>query len=174
NSNVVDWILIELRDTTGGQGNAVRSARLDSKAGYLLNYGKVTGLDGSRNLKFYTTPDYDLYAIVWHRNHIGVMSAYSITKTGGIYTHDFSSGSGQVYGGINGHKEVATGVWGMIGGDGDGNGQVNNGDKNDIWAIQAGTGGYKQGDFDMNSQVNNGDKNDIWIPNTGLGGQVPD
>ncbi|MBN1281150.1 MAG: hypothetical protein JXA00_05830, partial [Candidatus Thermoplasmatota archaeon] len=64
-------------------------------------------------------------------------------------------------------------VWGMVGGDGNADSQVNNGDKNDIWSTQAGTSGYRAGDFDLNGQVQNQDKNNIWAPNTGWGSQVP-
>ncbi|MCD4747439.1 MAG: hypothetical protein K8R58_14175, partial [Bacteroidales bacterium] len=95
-------------------------------------------------------------------------------ESGGIYTYDFSTGAGQAYGGANGHKEIGTGIWGMIGGDGDANSQIGNADKNDVWAVQAGSAGYLSGDFTMDVQVNNSDKNDVWAPNSGKGGQVPD
>jgi len=62
----------------------------------------------------------------------------------------------------------------MVGGDGDANNQIENADKNDVWAVQAGASGYLSGDFTMDVQVNNTDKNDIWAPNSGKGGQVPD
>ncbi|MCD4734485.1 MAG: hypothetical protein K8R53_00450, partial [Bacteroidales bacterium] len=71
------------------------------------------------------------------------------------------------------HKEIGTGIWGMIGADGNADSQINNADKLDVWAVQAGSGGYQNGDFNLDAQVNNSDKNDVWIPNTGLGGQVP-
>ncbi|MCD4735256.1 MAG: hypothetical protein K8R53_04380, partial [Bacteroidales bacterium] len=92
----------------------------------------------------------------------------------GKFSYDFTIGSGQAYGGSNGHREIAAGIWGLTGADGNADGQINNGDKNDVWIIQAGNSGYLEGDFNMDVQVNNGDKVDIWIPNTGLGGQVPD
>jgi len=60
----------------------------------------------------------------------------------------------------------------MIGGDGNVDGQVNNGDKIDIWSVQAGTSGYLQGDFNMDGQVSNPDKVDVWSPNGGFGSQV--
>ncbi|MCD4745399.1 MAG: hypothetical protein K8R58_03785, partial [Bacteroidales bacterium] len=104
----------------------------------------------------------------------GIMSASPLSEIGGIYTYDFSNGADKVYGGTNGHKEIGTGIWGMIGGDGDANSQIGNTDKNDVWAVQAGTSGYLSGDFTMDVQVNNSDKNDIWAPNSGKGGQVPD
>jgi hypothetical protein len=87
--------------------------------------------------------------------------------------YDFTTGSGQYYGGSNGAKELEAGVWGMIAGDADANGQVQTTDKNDYWWIQTGTAGYKSGDFNMNGQVQTSDKNDYWWLNSGLGSQVP-
>jgi len=173
NANVVDWILIELRDTTEAQF-ATGTTMIARQAGFLLKNGTICSLDGSSNLFFNVTIADSLFAVVWHRNHLAVMSAFSLIESAGIYTYDFTSGSGQVYGGVLGHKEIAPGIWGMIAGDGNANGQVNNVDKNDIWAQQAGTSGYLSGDFSMDSQVNNLDKNDLWAPNTGSGSQVPD
>jgi len=38
---------------------------------------------------------------------------------------------------------------------------------------RSGSAGYMNGDFNCDGQVNNSDKNDIWAPNGGLGTQVP-
>ncbi|MCD4744915.1 MAG: hypothetical protein K8R58_01295 [Bacteroidales bacterium] len=173
NSNIVDWLLVELRDTTEAQ-YASSLTKIAQQAAFVLNDGSIVGTDGSSILSFNHSIIHNLFVVIWHRNHLGVISANAVTKTGSVYTYDFTTGSGQAYGGANGHKEIGTGVWGMIGGDGDANKQISNADKNDVWAVQAGTSGYLSGDFTMDIQVNNTDKNDIWAPNSGKGGQVPD
>ena len=170
---VIDWALIELRDTTEAKF-AVPSTMIARQAAFLMSDGTVRGMDAASLPQFNTSVSNGLFAVIWHRNHIGVMSPVQLTGTSGVYSWDFSTGSGQAYGGSLAHKEIASGIWGMTGADGNGDQQINNGDKNDVWAAQAGTGGYRNGDFNMDSQVNNGDKNDIWNPNTGLGGQVPE
>ncbi|MBN1340149.1 MAG: VCBS repeat-containing protein, partial [Bacteroidales bacterium] len=172
NADVVDWILIELRDApdAASAGSAAVVAR---QAGFLRKDGTITSADGFSLPLFTYFPVNSLFAVVWHRNSIGVMSAIPLTETGGVYAYDFTTGASQAYGGTLGHKEIAPGAWGMIAADGNADNQVNNGDKNDVWAPQAGTGGYTSGDFNLDAQVNNGDKNDVWVPNTGLGGQVP-
>ncbi|MCD4747448.1 MAG: fibrobacter succinogenes major paralogous domain-containing protein, partial [Bacteroidales bacterium] len=172
NADVVDWILIELRDTTDA-ALATGETMIAQQAAFLLNNGSVVGLDGSSILSFNHSIIHSLFVVIWHRNHLGVMSAYPLTETGGVYIYDFTTGAGQAYGGANGHKEIGTGVWGMIGGDGDANSQIGNADKNDVWAVQAGTSGYLSGDFTMDVQVNNSDKNDVWALNSGKGSQVP-
>ncbi|MCD4736756.1 MAG: LamG domain-containing protein, partial [Bacteroidales bacterium] len=173
NADVVDWVLVELRDTTEAS-LATSQTIIAQQAAFLLNDGSIVGLDGSTILSFNNSIIHSLFAVIWHRNSIGIMSAFPLIETGGTYKYDFTTSSGQVYGGGNAHKEIATGIWGMTGADGNADGQINNGDKIDVWSPQAGSGGYLSGDFNLDSQVNNGDKNDIWIPNTGSGGQVPD
>ncbi|MCD4735872.1 MAG: hypothetical protein K8R53_07490, partial [Bacteroidales bacterium] len=153
-------------------GGANSSTIIAQKASFIQQNGRVVALDGSSYLKFYTILANNLYIALYHRNHLGVLSSNTIIPVGNLYTYDFTVGAGQVHGGANGHKDLG-GVWGLIGGDGKSDGQVNNGDKNDAWAAQAGSGGYKSGDFNMDTQVNNGDKNDIWVPNVGRGSQIP-
>jgi len=53
-------------------------------------------------------------------------------------------------------------MWGMAAGDGDANGQVNIGDKTDVWSPDATTNGYLEGDYNLNGEVNNPDKNDYY------------
>ena len=101
------------------------------------------------------------------------MSAFSPTNVGGVQTYDFTSGEDQVYGGSNGHKEIASGVWGMVGGDSDHNGVVNEDDLTNVWNYQSGTRSYKTADFNLNTEVDNVDKNDIWEPNAGESSQIP-
>lgn len=174
NNDVVDWILVELRDAPDAPsaGSASIAAR---QAAFLLKDGSVVGTDGSSILQFIDiTIQQSLFLVIWHRNHIGVMSAIPLTEIGGVYIYDFTSGASQAYGNNQGHKELAPGIWGMTGADGNADSQINNGDKIDVWGAQAGSSGYADGDFNLDTQVNNSDKNDVWVPNTGLGGQVPD
>ena len=173
NPDVVDWILIELRDAPDAP-SAGSSTIISRQAGFLLKDGSIAGTDGSSILQFDNiTIQQSLFLVIWHRNHLGVMSAVPLTENGGMYTYDFTTGASQAHGNAQGHKELAPGIWGMTGADGNADSQVNNGDKIDVWALQAGASGYNSGDFNLDTQVNNSDKNDVWIPNTGLGGQVP-
>jgi hypothetical protein len=95
------------------------------------------------------------------------MTANAVTLSGGQYNYDFTIGAGQVYGGADAHKEVASGVWGMMAGDANVDGEVDNKDKDDVWEPQLGTSGYLSGDFDMNGQVESVDKTGKWEANAG-------
>jgi hypothetical protein len=172
NANVVDWVLIELRDATSA-ATATAATRIARQAAFILNDGSVVGLDGSSDLIFSATVTNNLFAVIWHKNHLGIMSAVPLTISGGKYAYNFYSGSTQAYGGANGQKQLSATRWGMYAGDGDANNTVNASDKSASWAPNAGKKGYFNADFNRNGQVNNPDKNNYWLPNLNKVCQVP-
>ncbi|MBN1339466.1 MAG: hypothetical protein JXA03_09085 [Bacteroidales bacterium] len=173
NNDIVDWVLVELRETSGPAGTATGATTVASQAGFLLKNGDIVSADGASLMSFNITITQNLYAVVWHRSHLGVMSNYPLTLTDGTWSFDYTTGANQAYGGHLGHKELAPGIWGMYSGDGNSNGQVSSSDKIEVWVPQTGQSGYKQGDYNMNGTVDNTDKIDFWAPNAGCGKQVP-
>jgi hypothetical protein len=169
---VVDWVLIELRDAADA-ASATSATRLARQAAFLLNDGSVVGMDGASVLQFSNTFTQQLFVIVWHRNHLGIMSANGVTASGGIYSYNFTLSASQVYGGSAGYKNLNGTVWGMIAGDANHDNMVSLSDKT-LWSSFAGSKGYQSVDFSMDAQINNKDKNDAVIPNSGRLSQVPD
>lgn len=172
NANIVDWVLVELRDATS-PSTATSATIAARQAGFVLRNGTITTVDGINPMVFDAVIANNLYVVVRHRNHLAVMSSGALPYASGNYTWDFSTGSGKAYGGATAHKQIVTGIWGMTAGDGNSDGGVNNLDKNLVWKVQAGLSGYYKGDFNMNGQVENTDKNNLWKPNSGSGSQVP-
>ncbi len=174
NANVVDWVLIELRDAPDA-ASALPGTVVERHAAFVLKDGTIVGMDGVSTLACTTTGfTNDLFVVIYHRNHLAVMSANALTQTAGVYTYNFTTTANQAYGNsAAGQKEIATGIWGMYGGDANGDGNTGVADKT-IWGSDVGTNGYKATDFDLSSQVNNPDKNDIWVGNVGAVSQVPD
>jgi len=167
----VDWIFLELRETTGAPNTATQDSVISRQVVFLKNNGEVVDLEG-KNIIPTRAPVYDnLHAVIWHRNHLGIMSANPLVEIGGLFLYDFSDESEKVFGGTNGHKELVPGLWGMIASDGDANFQIDNKDKNDIWLLQLGNDGYYEGDFDMNGTVDVQDRI-IWELNSGKAGKV--
>lgn len=173
NSDVVDWILIEIRDTTAVE-LALPLTGVERAAGFLLKNGSVTGLDGISNLMFTETISDSIFIVVWHRNHLGIISANPLVESGGVYSYDFSTPSGQAFGGALAQKDLSGGIFGMITGDSDANGVINENDKSVNWTGEAGTSGYLSGDIDLNGQTDNPDKNDFWLMNQAAECQVPE
>jgi hypothetical protein len=171
-ANAVDWVLIEIRDAADA-ASATPATVIETQAAFVLNDGTIRTIDGASNPEFSSSVTQNLFVVIYHRNHLSVLSASALTESGGVYPYNFTTGETQAYGGTSGHKEVGTGIWGMIGGDIDADGTIEAADKT-AWAGQAGTTGYKSGDLNMNTQVDNTDKNDVLVGNNGSSSQVPD
>ena len=173
NSNIVDWLLVEIRDASNA-ASAGSETKMGRCAAFLLNNGNIVGMDGSSNITFYHTIKQNLFVVVNHRNHLAEMSANPLVLSGGIYNYDFTTASSQVYGGIAGSAEISPGVWGMIAGDANADGIINANDKNDFWSILAGKAGYLPGDYNLDGNIENRDKNDFWRVNLNQSSQVPE
>lgn len=123
-SGVVDWVLVELRDTEGDASSAVGSTIIARKPGLLLSNGRVVDAatwqersseDRNRCLAIgsgtpleddNTCPDLtvegaaisgNLYVVVRHRNHLDIMSSVAVPAAGAAgdtYIYDFSSNVG--------------------------------------------------------------------------------
>jgi hypothetical protein len=173
NENIVDWILIGFLDATTVE-NALPATMFDRRAAFLLQDGIVTDLDGTSTLHFTGTISQNLFVVVWHRNHLGVISALPVQETGDVYMFDFSSGPGQALGGINAQKEVDTGLWAIIAGDLNSDGLIDLTDKITIWEAEAGLSGYLDGDTNLDGETDNKDKDDFWEINLNRQTYIPD
>lgn len=162
-TGTVDYVLIELRDATSA-ANATAATRVAQMPALILTDGSVVALDGTSLPTFSNSITNFLYIVIWSRNHVGIMSNLDITPTGTV-NYDFTTGSGQVFGGTAGYKEIEAGVWGMASGDINADGTVNATDKSPSgWKVDAGKKGYYGTDLNMNGQINNQDKNDFLYP----------
>jgi hypothetical protein len=171
-SGTVDWILVELRDAQDAP-SATPATMIARQAAFLMSDGNIRSTDGTSNQQFdNSTIQHSLFAVIYHRNHLAIMSANPLTESGGVYSYDFTSGTGQAYNG--GQKEIAPVVWGMFAGDADASSSIDGTDKSAIWNVQAGKSGYRSGDLNLNGQTDNADKNDYWLPNLGQSSKVPE
>ncbi len=169
NADVVDWLLVELRDAASAPSAASTTA-FARQAAFILSNGSVVGMDGSSPLSFDHQINLGLFAVVWHRNHLGIISSVPLIKTGSTYNFDFTL-TGQAYN--NGQNELIQGVWGMISADADSDGVITISDLAGIWNQEAGQSGYKISDFNLDAHADNKDKNDKWFPNLNKTTQVP-
>jgi len=169
--NAVDWVLVEIHDAID-VGSITGSTWVERQAAFVLNNGSVIAADGSPVLQFESSITEGLFVAIWHRNHLGILSANALSESGGIYSYDFSDDSDKVHGGTLGYKQIGA-HWVMPGGNSDQDKNVDIDDKA-LWTSEAGQYGYKVSDFDLDTQVNNPDKNDVWVENTSLESQVPE
>ncbi len=173
NNNIIDWVLVEIRDASNPALANVNTIT-EYAAAFVLNNGSILGLDGSSSLTLHEQVSKNMFVIIHHRNHLSVLSAGSPGVSGSNYQYDFSSDFGQAYGGLSAQKELSTGIYGLIEGDGNADGMIDSSDKTSVWSIIAGKRGYEAGDYNMDGQINNRDKNDGWFDNVGNSSQIPD
>lgn len=165
-TDICDWMMIELRTTPDG-------APVTRRSFLVRKNGAIVDWDGTATtLSLPDALDGDYYVVISHRNHLSVMSAVPLLlKMSTPATINFTTALSTYYG--RDAKLLESGIYGMYAGDANGNGQVQNDDKNDYWKNVVGSSGYVSADFNLNGQVQNDDKNDFWKPNVGRGTQVP-
>jgi len=172
NINIIDWVLVELRDASS-PNLATNSTILSRKAAFLKSDGSIVGLDGATNIQFSVNVTNKLYLVIRHRNHLGILSSFPLILINGSCNYDFTTGYNKAFGAANGYKELSSGIWGMVSGDGNADATINDLDKLTEWQIDAGEQGYLFSDYNLDSQVSNQDKDNYWLPNVGYSSQVP-
>jgi hypothetical protein len=173
NGDIVDWVLVEYRVTPGGPEDASSATMVAKQAAFLLKDGTIVGMDGENELQIDISITDNLYIVVWHRNHLGVMTSTNVTRDGAAYTWDFRDDINKAYQVDQGYKDLGGGYFGMVSGDGDGNGIVQSTDETNVWKPQLNQAGYLNGDFNMSGITQGNDETIYWKPNLNVGGQVP-
>jgi hypothetical protein len=167
-TDIVDWVLVELRSGTGS------STKVGMCAAFLKSNGSIVDMDGSSTIGFPSITVGNYYIVVRHRNHLAIMSANLLDFSSGIVSYDFTTAMTQAYG-TDALKELVAGLgpYGMWVGDVTANGMIKyNGAGNDrlpilmkLGYVQSATlNGYWIEDLNMNGQVKyNGANNDRLI-----------
>ncbi len=160
--DIVDWVMVSVRETPDASTEIFRTAGLLNK-------------DGLIDLQQGCLPPQNLltayYIVVEHRNHMTVMSAQPVPVTNRTIAIDFRQQNGYVNSSFS-QKELAQDVWVMAAGDGDklinpsfddinGQDRLKWIDDNGVFKV------YINTDFNLDSDVNG---NDIilWQLNNGL------
>ncbi|OEK07193.1 6-bladed beta-propeller [Roseivirga misakiensis] len=128
-ANAVDWVLVELREA-GSAATATNATRKGSTAGFLMNDGTIKATDGTSNLTINLTGNTgtDYYVVIYHRNHLPIMSAAAIDGSGGTLTIDFTSNSANTYQTTTALASLTNNKFGMPSGDVNQDGSINSTD----------------------------------------------
>jgi hypothetical protein len=164
--SLVDWVIVELRDS------ADPSVVAYSRAALLRTDGRVADMDGISPVELQWAIPGSYHVVVRHRNHLAVMTQYTFKVfPGGHVRFNLANPQTGSYG--SNSQMIQNGTAMMYSGDADGNGQVQNTDNILQWQPQAGQAGYKEGDFNLDGQVQNTDLILFWRANSGRGSAVP-
>ncbi len=176
-ANVVDWVLVELRQGTSAD-NATNATVFARRAGFLKQDGSIVDLDGVSPLKFYhASLTQNLYPVIRHRNHMAIKASTAVIKDGtGTYGYDYSTGSGKVWGDIAGTKQIDTSPvrWGMFAADANADNNIFTNDYNDYYVpnfFQSNQ--YLPADFNLDNKVYTNDYNDYYVPNFFMSNPLP-
>jgi hypothetical protein len=143
-----DWILVEIQSPTG--------VVLEQRAGLLLQNGMVYDTDLTEGLTFYNlVPNMPYHIIVRSRNHLAAMSADTVNLPNET-TYDFRDAS-QVA--DNMAVALGNGVYGLLAGDFDKNGIIDNNDFTVYQAAASSVNIYETSDCNADGHVTVSDLN---------------
>ncbi|MBN1480859.1 hypothetical protein EH223_00060 [candidate division KSB1 bacterium] len=147
--NVVDWVLVQLRQTPSGSTIAEKSC-------FLKNDGTIVQADGQANLTFWDVEEGSYYLVLAHRNHLSQMSANAVALSSIATEFDFSASTSNIYGGQAKLLNASPPVYGLYAGDGEKNGQINQMDVNGVLENRD-TVAYSAFDYNLSGIVTVGD-----------------
>ncbi|GAB5526536.1 MAG: hypothetical protein Roseis2KO_44080 [Roseivirga sp.] len=176
-ASAVDWVLVELREA-GSAAAALNSTKVGSAAGFLMSDGSIKATDGTSDLTISLSGNTgsDFYVVVYHRNHLPIMSAAAVSESSGTYSIDFTSNSANTYQTTTALKSLSGGKFGLPAGDSDQDGDI---DATDLstWRANNGTdfsyGSSGAADFNLDGVINAVDRNAFHHKNTSKTRQVP-
>ncbi len=166
--DIVDWVLLSLRSDEAKNTEILQTAAL------LYKDGSIKPLD--KCLINTTLDKGSLYAVIQHRNHIGVMSPVSVDMSTGILSHDFRIADSYKDIASFGQKKLNSGAWTMYAGDIDQSDMPSYdiiGTDKVIWVEDNGNFGiYLPSDVNLDGDINGEDKA-FWENNNGISSRVP-
>ena len=153
---VVDWVVVELRDKNNP------ATVLSTRSALLRRNGTIVDMDGISDVSFEALIVDQFYVAVRHRNHLGIMTAFSQPLSSTATMINLSNGSVDVRGGANATTSI-NGVRCLLSGDVNMNGVIQyTGQDNDRDLILSriggggstgGFSGYASEDVNMNGNV---------------------
>jgi hypothetical protein len=162
-ASIVDWVLVQIRNANSPA--TANSSTIDStKAGFLLNTGQIVGLDGVTPITFTIKPSGNYYVVVYHRNHIPILSTIPISYTNQQFTVDFTTANDAAYGSSAQSDLTGTGVYGMYAGRAENTTPflIDGYDKSASWSDRNKTNGYYITDCNLDGESDATDRTIIY------------
>ncbi len=150
-ADVVDWVLLELRSDL--------TTQVARRAAFIKNDGSLVDLDGVSLVDFASVPGGSYYLVIYHRNHLQIMTANPVELSSSPTLYDLTTSSTRAYG-TDPMKNLGGGVFGMYSGDTNNSGIVTAADKSSINLYNLSTG-YYNADTNFSGIVTAADKTNI-------------
>ncbi|MBD3383971.1 hypothetical protein GF407_03500 [candidate division KSB1 bacterium] len=145
-ADIVDWVLVQLRQSDG-------QTVVDNKSAFLRRDGSICDSNGADTLVFSGIVDGDYHIVVKSRNHLDIMSRQTAALScSTLFVYDFYSAAEQSYG-PKSQIELKAGIYGAIAGDCNGDGHLTSRDYV-VWYIGQQSGpGYAHADVSLDGDV---------------------
>ncbi|MGV3539136.1 MAG: hypothetical protein ACO1OQ_04955 [Rufibacter sp.] len=156
---IVDWVLVELRESPE------LGSRLVRKACFIKSDGTLVDLDGNPVVTLSGVPSGNYYVLLHHRNHLPAISGAPVNLTDNSGLYDFTLSSARFMGGVA--RLLGNNVYGIHGGDANADGKIDIADVNTYWQPNNGQAGYLATDFNLDGETDNVDSYIIWRPSNG-------
>ena len=123
NNAIVDWVFLEVRNPLDS------TAAVQTINALLQADGDIVGLDGVSPVKIPNLADDNYYVAIYHRNHLPIRSASKLALTPVNSSYDYTSALAQAwvhpsFSGNDAMVDLGSGVYGLIGGNVNGNTNV--------------------------------------------------
>lgn len=165
--SIGDWVLLKLRSSVSGNDLAARAA-------FITSHGYIVDTTGNTPVNFDSLTYGNYFVLIYHRNHLAIMSAAAIALDSASTVYDFSSAQSQAYG-TTPMVEVSSGIFALKAGDANSDGNVDSTDQQQVWRLENGTKWEYSafGDFNLDGSVDVVDFNLYWRGNNGDSTNVP-
>lgn len=150
---IVDWILVELRDKTDP------SIVIATKSALLQSDGDIVDLDGTSPLALFCIDADSYHVAIRHRNHLGIMTMNAIPLSGNSTPLDFTGTAIPLFG--TPVLKDFNGVKALWMGDTDQSGTVDAADRSATWNDRN-LGGYLSSDVNLDGQADAADRSATW------------
>ncbi|WP_299768125.1 hemagglutinin protein [uncultured Dokdonia sp.] len=157
---IVDWILIELRDENDASNVLV------SQSALLQRDGDIVATDGTSAVAI-NSPSGNYYIAVRHRNHLGILTASTVSLSETVTNLDLSTDINAVIGGALALRAMGNGIFAMYAGDVNSDGSILNTDIASALSASGGINVYAGSDANMDGNILNTDIALIIQPNAG-------
>lgn len=151
-SNVVDWVLIELRDSS-------RGTLFEQQAGLLLSNGSIVdsvAQVGDIKLASVTSNSTNYQIVIKHRNHLSVSTSTAINLSPGMTTNvDFTNNSNVLN---NNQKLVSNGQYAMVAGNVNSGSEIDASDRVAVRSENEATNVYSNLDVNMDGYIDSSDR----------------
>ena len=166
-ADIVDWVLVSLRTGLDKNTEVIQFAGLLGDSGIIETPERCNII----------VPQTDVYVVVEHRSHMGIMTANPVTITGNALSYNFTQTNTYNGNGTGaGQKEILPGFWVMFAGDADQSDfpsyDINGDDKAGWFELNGSFDMYVPYDFNLDGDISGADKA-LWESNNGISGRVP-